>query len=74
MGWPGNGSGSPAQEQQMQDAIAAAARRLEAMAREEGNATVEALARTLQLHARGEEEIFYPAALLVGDLVRAHSR
>ena len=55
-------------------AIAAAAQRLESVARTEGNAPVEALAKSLQLHARGEEEIFYPAALLVGDLVRAHSK
>jgi hypothetical protein len=50
--------------------IGAAARRLEAVAREERNADVENLARKLQLHARSEEEIFYPAALLVGDVVK----
>jgi hypothetical protein len=55
------------------DAIAAAARRLEAVAREERDAAVEKLARKLQLHARTEEELFYPAALLVGELVRARS-
>ena len=59
---------------QEHEAIAAAARRLETVAREEGNGPVEALAKALQLHARSEEEIFYPAALLVGDLVRARSR
>lgn len=59
---------------QEHEAIADAARRLEAVAREEGDRPVEALAKALQLHARGEEEIFYPAALLVGDLVRARSR
>ena len=56
------------------EAIGAAARRLEAVAREEENDAVEALAKALQLHARGEEEIFYPAALLVGDLVRARTK
>ena len=55
------------------EAIAAAARRLEDVARAEGNVPVEALAKALLLHARGEEELFYPAALLVGDLVRARS-
>ena len=29
------------------------------------------LAAALALHAKSEEEIFYPAAVLVGDLVRA---
>lgn len=52
-------------------AIAAAARRLEAVARDERNAGVEQLAKNLQLHAKSEEELFYPAALLVGDVVRA---
>jgi hypothetical protein len=51
--------------------IGAAARRLEQVAREEGNAEVELLAQKLQLHARSEEEVLYPAAVLVGDLVRA---
>ncbi len=55
-------------------AIAAAAQRLETVARDAGDASVEALAKALQLHARSEEEIFYPAALLVGDMVRARSR
>jgi hypothetical protein len=49
------------------------ARRLEQAAREENNPEVEALAKALQLHARSEEEIFYPAAILVGDLVRART-
>lgn len=55
------------------EAIAAAAQRLADVAREEGAAEVEQLAHQLQLHARSEEEIFYPAAVLVGDLVRARS-
>ena len=59
---------------QEHEAIGAAAQQLESVARTEGNASVEALAKALQLHARGEEEIFYPAALLVGDLVRARSK
>jgi Hemerythrin HHE cation binding domain len=50
--------------------IAAAARKLERVARAERNAKVEKLAQKLQLHARSEEEIFYPAALLVGEVVR----
>lgn len=54
--------------------IGAAARRLEQIAREAQDAGVERLARQLQLHARTEEEVFYPAALLVGDVVRARLR
>lgn len=53
--------------------IAAAARHLEEIARAAGNAEVESLARTIQLHARNEELVFYPAAVLVGDLVRART-
>jgi hypothetical protein len=40
------------------------------VARAEGNAEVARLAEQLALHARSEEELFYPAAVLVGDLVR----
>ncbi|HEX6913476.1 MAG TPA: hemerythrin domain-containing protein [Longimicrobium sp.] len=53
--------------------IGAAARRLEQVARQAGDAQVEALARELQLHARAEEELFYPAAVMVGDIVRARA-
>ena len=52
-------------------AIHAATERLLDVARAEGNAPVARLAESLALHARSEEELFYPAALLVGDLVRA---
>lgn len=55
-------------------AIGAAARHLEQVAREADDAEVDELARKLQLHARSEEELFYPAAVLVGDLVRARTR
>jgi hypothetical protein len=34
---------------------------------------VSKLAVTLTQHALSEEELFYPAAVLVGDLVRARS-
>lgn len=51
-------------------AIHAATTRLGEVARAEGNAAVAHLAEKLALHARGEEEVFYPAAILVGDLVR----
>lgn len=51
-------------------AIGAAARRLEEVAREERNDDVEELAQKLQLHAKSEEELFYPAAILVGDVVK----
>jgi hypothetical protein len=38
-----------------------------------GHAAVEDLAETLKVHAQSEQEVFYPAALLVGDVVRARS-
>lgn len=50
--------------------IAASAKKLEQAAREHGDADVEALARELQVHARMEEEVNYPAAVLVGMLLR----
>jgi hypothetical protein len=52
-------------------AISAATRRLGEVARAEGNHGVAHLAEKLLLHATSEEEVFYPAAILVGDLVRA---
>ena len=51
-------------------AIREATERLLEVARAEGDAPVARLAETLALHARTEEEVFYPAAVLVGDLVR----
>lgn len=50
--------------------IAAAARNLERVARDHGNGEVEELAHELQMHARTEEEVHYPAAVLVGTLLR----
>ena len=55
-------------------AIRAATIRLGDVARAEGNTAVARLAEQLTLHAQSEEELFYPAALLVGDLVRACMR
>jgi hypothetical protein len=52
-------------------AIRAATVRLGEAAKAAGNAEVERLAETLKVHAQSEEEVFYPAALLVGDVVRA---
>lgn len=58
--------------------IHAAAARLAEVARIESNAEVEDLARTLVAHAEAEEQLFYPAAVLVGEIVRtraaAHGR
>ena len=54
-------------------AIHAANAAMGAAAKAEGNAAVERLAETLNLHAQSEEQILYPAAILVGDLVRCHS-
>jgi hypothetical protein len=56
------------------EAIRAAAIQLGDAARTEGNTAVARLAEQLGLHAQSEEELFYPAALLVGELVRARSR
>jgi hypothetical protein len=51
-------------------AIHAATVKLGEVARAAGNASVAHLAEKLAVHAKSEEEVFYPAAILVGDLVR----
>lgn len=51
-------------------AIHAATVRLVELARAHGNAKVQRLAEQLLLHAQTEEEVLYPAALLVGEVVR----
>jgi len=56
------------------EAIRAATVRLGEIARAEHDERVAELARKLELHARSEEEMFYPAAVLVGDLVRTRMR
>lgn len=53
--------------------ISVAARRLQQLAAEDGNRDVEGLARELLAHAKSEEEVFYPAAILVGEVVRARA-
>ena len=53
-------------------AIHAATLRLGEVARTAKNASVARLAEDLLVHAQSEEEVFYPAAILVGDLVRMH--
>jgi len=55
-------------------AIRAATLRMRDAARAERNAEVAELADRLAMHARSEEEVLYPAAVLVGDLVRAGAR
>jgi hypothetical protein len=55
-------------------AIRAATNRLREVARAEGNAEVVKLADKLVLHAQSEEDLFYPAAILVGELVRVRDR
>jgi len=52
-------------------AIRAATDRLARAARDERHAGAEAFAAKLALHARTEEEVLYPAAILVGDVFRA---
>jgi hypothetical protein len=51
--------------------IRGAVRALGEAARVERAATYERLAEQLALHAQTEEEVLYPAAVLVGDLIRA---
>jgi hypothetical protein len=50
--------------------IRAAVAALRDAARAEGAAAQQALAAELALHAQTEEEVLYPAALVVGDLIR----
>ena len=54
-------------------AIRAATQRMGEAARAARNDRVASLAEKLALHARSEEEMFYPAAVLVGDLVRTRA-
>ena len=54
-------------------AIRAATMHLGEVARAARDAAVERLAEQLALHAKSEEELFYPAAVLVGDIVRARA-
>jgi hypothetical protein len=54
-------------------AIEAATTRMGEVAKAKGNTAVERLAQTLKLHAQSEEQVFYPAALLVGDIVRSRA-
>lgn len=56
------------------EAIRAATVRLGEVARSERNASAARLAEQLALHAKSEEELFYPAAVLVGDIVRDRSK
>lgn len=54
-------------------AIRAAVEKLLQVAREEKASRAEEVARELALHAKTEEEVLYPAAILVGDLIRART-
>lgn len=54
-------------------AVHAATRRLGEAGRKGGDTSVVKLAEALALHAESEEQVFYPAALLVGHVVRARS-
>jgi hypothetical protein len=53
--------------------IRAATETLLAAAREEKATAPEQFARDLLLHAQSEEEVLYPAAILVGDIIRART-
>jgi hypothetical protein len=54
-------------------AIRAATMRMRDAARAERNVKVAELAEQLAMHARSEEDVLYPAAVLVGRLVRVES-
>jgi hypothetical protein len=51
--------------------IRAAVEQLRTAARQEQSTRYERLAEELALHAQTEEEVLYPAAVLVGEIVRA---
>jgi len=53
--------------------IRAATEKLRAVAREEKASAQEQFAERLAAHARTEEAILYPAAILVGDIIRART-
>jgi hypothetical protein len=53
--------------------IHAATARLAEVARLESNAEVEDLATILAAHAEAEEQLFYPAAVLVGEIVESRA-
>jgi hypothetical protein len=53
--------------------IRAANEKLRTAAREEKSSVHEQFAETLAAHAQTEEEILYPAAILVGDIIRART-
>ena len=53
--------------------IRAAVAKLEEAARTENNAQALALTEKLKAHALTEEEVSYPAALLVGEMIKAKS-
>lgn len=55
-------------------AIRAATEKLATTAKAERHTAGQTFAATLALHAQTEEEVLYPAAILVGDLIRARSR
>ena len=55
-------------------AIGVAVKRLARVAKDAGHAEAERLAHEIQRHALTEEEVTYPAAVLVGELVRARAR
>jgi hypothetical protein len=55
-------------------AIREATKRLGEAAKAAGNLAVARLAESLALHAQNEEEVTYPAAIVVGDLLRLRVR
>jgi hypothetical protein len=54
-------------------AISVAVQRLARVAREDRHLEAERLAEEIRRHALSEEEVTYPAAVLVGELVRARA-
>jgi len=52
------------------DAIVAAIGKLAEAAREENKTEYVAFAKKLKLHARTEEEVLYPTAILIGEYLK----
>jgi hypothetical protein len=55
-------------------AIRAATENLLKVARQQRDIAAQQFAAELSLHARTEEEVLYPAAILVGDIIRARTK
>jgi hypothetical protein len=64
----------PSPKNLQEEKIRAAVDKLRLAAHAEQATKYEQLAEQLALHAQTEEEVLYPAAVLVGDIIRARLR